>query len=163
MDKKLPILYYRPGRIVDTSIENWFDSNPYTINDLVSEVRDLELNDLFSFLIEIISIDRVNIDVIKEVIGPFEKVSDSVLHCCSPNNINILQCTISYTNENDFQKVESLNFNFRDKVLLQGNTQEEYVNIISKKISEKLISSIVYPLFIFRGGSYTNQLLIKYN
>lgn len=163
MNKKLPILYYKPGTIDDSYNEDWFELKTYSVLDLKNEITHLEGQELFYFVIEIISKGLVHIDVITEVLGSFERVSDSILHCSSPFNKNILYCTLGYTVNQNLRQVQSLNFHFRDKIAIFPNIDWDNENVERELSQNKLKVFVAYPLFGDGENRYTNQLLLAYN
>lgn len=163
MYNKLPILYYKRGRIIDLPVEDWFESNPYTIKDLKSEITNSKLDDLFLLLMDITSTDRVNIEVFMHIIGSFEEVGDSILSCNLPNNDNILHCIISYDVKHAIKIAHSISFVFKHKVLLSNTIGLENINIESRQIDDTLFVDVLYPLFTDGENKYTNQILIKYS
>lgn len=163
MKKKLPILYYRPGKIVDSSVVNWIESDIYTISDLKKEITGLEFNELVNFITELMLEDIVNVDILLEVIGSFEEVGDSIFYCSLPYNKNILHCTIYYTNDNNFKVANSISFYFKDKLPLFDNDGLKNVKVETRHIDKTLSVTLIYPLFNSKKNRYMNQIIFNYS
>lgn len=162
MDKKLPLLYSRPGKIVDFPNENWFESKVYSLEDLKNEIKHLGTTELFFFLIDIVSKDRVNVDVFASVIGLFDKVTESFYYCSCPYNQGVTACTVTSVVENNYPCTLSINFSFKHKVPLSDKFSHEGLMIDSKEVNDRLRVKIMYPVLFEKDIAYTNQLIMFY-
>jgi hypothetical protein len=79
MSKKLPLLYYRPGKLNPTQgISDWFEEEPYGITDFQKEISMYNLNELLDSICEMFLFDELNLNIFLDSLGCFSKIDNGV-------------------------------------------------------------------------------------
>lgn len=95
MYKKLPLLYYRPGKLNPSQgIADWFEEEPYGITDFQKELSMYDFNKLLDSICEMFLFDELDLNVFLDSLGEFSKIDKGVYISRKLINTNMLEMQV---------------------------------------------------------------------